>query len=94
MVIHRLKILHEYFEAQKNRVKTFEIRKNDRNFKVGDSLMLYEIDPKTKQKNYCKNTHYVRTARRAALYASKNENIFSDDIRYIMDTDSVAVRKI
>lgn len=51
-------------------------------------------DPKTKQKNYCKNTHYVRTARRAALYASKNENIFSDDIRYIMDTDSVAVRKI
>ena len=39
-------------------------------------------------------THYVRTARRAALYASKNENIFSDDIRYIMDTDSVAVRKI
>ena len=50
MVIHRLKILPEYFEAQKNRVKTFEIRKNDRNFKVGDKLMLYEINSKTKQK--------------------------------------------
>lgn len=49
MAIHRLKILPEYFETQKNRVKTFEIRKNDRNFKVGDKLMLYEIDPKTKQ---------------------------------------------
>lgn len=44
MVIHRLKILPEYFEAQKNKVKTFEIRKNDRNFKIGDRLMLYEID--------------------------------------------------
>lgn len=51
MVIHRLKILPEYFEAQKNKVKTFEIRKNDRNFKIGDRLMLYEIDSKTKQKN-------------------------------------------
>lgn len=51
MVIHRLKILPEYFGAQKNRVKTFEIRKNDRNFKVGDRLMLYEINLKTKQKN-------------------------------------------
>ena len=50
MAIHRLKILPEYFEAQKNRVKTFEIRKNDRNFKVGDGLMLYEINPKTEQK--------------------------------------------
>ena len=30
--------------------KTFEIRKNDRNFKVGDRLMLYEINSKTKQK--------------------------------------------
>ena len=52
MVIHRLKILPEYFEAQKNRVKTFEIRKNDRNFKVGDKLMLYEINSKTKQKTW------------------------------------------
>ena len=50
MVIHRLKILPEYFEAQKNRVKTFEIRKNDRNFKVDDRLILYEINSKTKQK--------------------------------------------
>ena len=30
MAIHRLKILPEYFGAQKNRVKTFEIKKRSK----------------------------------------------------------------
>ena len=29
--------------------KTFEVRRNDRDFKVGDYLMLKEYDPKTKR---------------------------------------------
>ena len=81
MAIHRLEILPEYFGAQKNRVKTFEIRKNDRNFKVGDKLMLYEIDPKTKQKtgrllevqvtyitNYAQKEDYVVMATRLKMF--------------------------
>ena len=39
---HELKILPEYFDAVATHKKTFEIRKNDRNFHVGDKLILKE----------------------------------------------------
>ena len=42
IVTHELKILPEYFEPVYNRVKTFEIRVFDRDFKVGDWLHLAE----------------------------------------------------
>ena len=41
---HELKLVQPYFEDVWNRVKTFELRKNDRDFKVGDSVMLREYD--------------------------------------------------
>lgn len=41
---HKLKILPEYFEAVMSGAKTFEIRKNDRNYQVGDRLFLNEFD--------------------------------------------------
>ena len=41
-MIHALKIEPEYFEAIKNREKTFEVRENDRDFSVGDYLALNE----------------------------------------------------
>lgn len=44
--IHILKILPEYFQAQAEGKKNFEIRKNDRNFNIGDELWLREYDPK------------------------------------------------
>lgn len=43
-MIHELKILPEFFEAVTSGRKQFEIRKNDRNFKVGDQLILKEFD--------------------------------------------------
>lgn len=43
--IHSLKILPEYFEAVVQGYKTFEIRENDRDFKVGDRLSLHEYIP-------------------------------------------------
>ncbi|MGG4123635.1 ASCH/PUA domain-containing protein [Bacillus licheniformis] len=42
---HQLKILPEYFDRVCTGEKTFEIRKNDRGFKVGDLLELYEYIP-------------------------------------------------
>lgn len=41
---HELKILPEYFQAVRNGNKTFEIRKNDRGYAVGDRLILREYD--------------------------------------------------
>ena len=49
MTQHNLKCHPQYFKAVKNGTKTFECRYNDRNFKVGDELILKEYDP---QKGY------------------------------------------
>jgi len=39
---HELKVIMPYFEPLHGRVKRFEVRYNDRNFKVGDSVVLRE----------------------------------------------------
>lgn len=45
MDVHTLKTWPEYFEAIWSGKKNFEIRKADRDFKVGDCLILLEYDP-------------------------------------------------
>lgn len=42
--LHELKIYPKYFEAILNGSKQFEIRKNDRKFRVGDNIFLREWD--------------------------------------------------
>lgn len=44
MTTHELKIKSEYFMDIAKGAKKAEIRYNDRNYKVGDFLVLYEID--------------------------------------------------
>jgi len=46
-MIHELKTWTEYFEEVFMSHKTFEVRENDRDFKVGDMLNLKEYDYKT-----------------------------------------------
>jgi len=44
MTEHQLKLGEKYFDAVKNGIKTFEVRRNDRDYKVGDTLVLEEVD--------------------------------------------------
>lgn len=44
---HRLKTTPEYYQAVKAGDKTAEIRFNDRDFQVGDGLILDEYDPES-----------------------------------------------
>lgn len=46
---HELKTWPEYFQAIFENKKTFELRVNDRNYQVGEILLLREFDPETKQ---------------------------------------------
>jgi ASC-1-like (ASCH) protein len=41
-MIHKLKTVQPYFDEVDLGAKTFEVRKNDRNFKVGDFMVLQE----------------------------------------------------
>lgn len=42
--VHSVKIGKEFFEDVKNNIKTFELRKNDRNYKAGEILELHEYE--------------------------------------------------
>ena len=43
-MIHELKTLPKYFKAVVKGDKTFEVRKDDRDFQVGDKLILMKYD--------------------------------------------------
>ena len=62
-MIHELKTLPEYFKEVVSGNKPFEVRKNDRPFKVGDYLMLREYEPKealyTGKKLHGKDSLYI-----------------------------------
>lgn len=47
MKIHELKTVQPYFNQVVHHIKSFEVRKNDRDFKVGDYVLLREYEPKS-----------------------------------------------
>lgn len=63
MKTHELKIEEKFFNDVTGGKKTFELRKNDRDFKVDDMIALCEIDKnkkKTGRMNYCKITYILQ----------------------------------
>lgn len=81
MKLHELKLLEQYAKAKKDGIKPFEIRKNDRDFQVGD-LVKYKI-----VETYMESSPPYRTLTRE----SSNEYLreyFADrvfKIKYITD---------
>lgn len=60
--IHELKTWNKYFDEVFMGHKTFEVRKNDRNFKKGDTLILKEWNPETQQytgREMARNVTYI-----------------------------------
>ncbi|MCY9500050.1 ASCH/PUA domain-containing protein [Paenibacillus larvae] len=47
--LHKLKLSSEYFRDVRSGLKTFEVRKNDRSYKLGDLLLLREYNPTTEE---------------------------------------------
>lgn len=65
MTMHILKLNYKYFDAVNNGIKTFEVRKNDRDFKLGDTLKLYEVDD---EGNFIESYHKIRMIVVAVTY--------------------------
>lgn len=53
MKTHDLKTWPAFFAAVQSGEKTFEVRKNDRDFQPGDFLNLQEYDPERKEYSAC-----------------------------------------
>lgn len=53
MKTHELKCWPKFFWRLQDGTKLFEYRENDRNFQVGDQLLIHEYDPVIRQ--YCGN---------------------------------------
>jgi Domain of unknown function (DUF3850) len=48
--VHELKVWPPYFDQIAAGVKTFDVRRNDRGFQVGDVLILHEWNPEQPDK--------------------------------------------
>lgn len=82
MKIHELKLDTEYFDDVKSGLKTFEIRKNDRDFKVGDVLALTAFE----------SGHYIKKSSIIRMGNPVYENVIQQeadtiffDVTYITD---------
>ena len=56
---HYLKIYPEYYEAVASKDKPFEVRKNDREYQVGDKLILRECNGRCSGRYITADVSYV-----------------------------------
>lgn len=68
---HALKTLPDYFKALETGEKTFELRKNDRPFSHGDTLLAQEYDAESEKYTGCeipfKITYILKDAKQFGL---------------------------
>ena len=58
MKLHELKIKEDYFNAILRGDKTFELRKNDRDYKVGDLIHFVQVNGK-EYSSYSRNLYRI-----------------------------------
>jgi len=68
MAHHDLKTDPEVFQASADGVKNFEIRRNDRDFKVGDVLTLHETEHSGAEMQDGKPLVYTGRSTKAKIY--------------------------
>lgn len=61
-MIHSVKCDYKHFEALNNGTKTFEVRKNDRLYEVGDYLAVNEFVPDEQRDPYAPDIGLRRTS--------------------------------
>ena len=90
MKLHELKIKHEYLVEVAIGVKTFELRKNDRDYQVGDLIHFVDIKD-TKQNDKCDCDIYIDNN---TLY--KITYVLKDVPQYGLDKDYciLAIKKL
>lgn len=79
--MHRLKTLTHYYDAVLAGFKTFEVRFNDRDFRVGDFLLLMEYHPDSDNygREFFKQVTYVFTGgAQPSTNRAEVENVVSD----------------
>ena len=68
---HEIKLSSKYFDDVKNGTKTFEIRKNDRDYNINDILVMRE---------YTENKEYTgRYLEAVIIYILNNESFLQKD---------------
>lgn len=85
MKLHEIKLMSEYAKAKASGLKPFEIRKNDRDYKVGDLVRYIVPDDKDLNRRFAKVLYQI-------LYITDYEQkdgyvVFSD--RYVSTLDSL-----
>lgn len=73
--VHELKILPKWFEDVARQKKTFEIRKNDRDYNVGDTLIL---------KEWCKGKYTGREIKRTVSYIYYGDGTYGLSDEYVV----------
>lgn len=82
MKIHELKCWSPWFEQVTHETKKFEVRKDDREFEIGDVLHLRLYDPKTKKYQGCECLVFVQVVWRNIVGLEKGYCIMSIQLLY------------